>query len=118
MLPGHYLRLQRAWLRPENADETAPEIMASADCGESRAAAFAETAGQVNVTEGVLTIRGNAEDLPPPAAGKTRAEYLYLTDPAGIYAMRFPPQLDAYAVRKDLAKLLKLSKGRRKVSRK
>lgn len=115
MLPGHYLRLQRAWLRPENADET-PPITASADCGESRAAAFAETAEEVNITEGVLMIRGNAENLPPPAEGKTRADYLYLTDPAGIYAMRFPPQLDAYAVRKDLAKLLKLSKGRRKIA--
>ena len=114
MLPGHYFRLQRAWLRNENANPP-PQMFASADCGEKRAAAFAENAEKIDITEGIITIRGDSSALPKPANGNARSDYLYLIDPAGIYALRFPPALDAYAIRKDLAKLLKISKGRRKI---
>ena len=110
MLPGAYQRLQRAWLRPSFAPET-PDMTASADCGEARAAAFAKSAKQINITEGVLHIRGDLALLPPPAEKLSSEDYLYLIDPAGIFVLRFAPDLDIYAVRKDLARLLKISKG-------
>lgn len=112
MLPGHYFRLQRAWLRPDGTDKT-PLIETSADCGEIRAAEYAADAPEVNVSEGVLSLHGDMTDLPSPNSPHQRADYLYLIDPDGVIAMRFSPALDAYAVRKDLAKLLKISKGRR-----
>lgn len=110
MLPGNYLRLQRAWLRPpeKKGEPAAPEIFAPADCGEARAAAFAETAAEVNIGEGVLRVYGSAAGLPP--ADGAPENYLYLIDPDGVFALRFPPSLDVYAVQKDAAKLLKLSK--------
>lgn len=124
MLPGHYFRLRRAWLRADEAketketdaaDENAEPLFASADCGEARAAAFAKDAAQIDIAEGVFVVRGNANALPPAADENARADYLYLIDPDGKYAMRFPPSLDSYAVRKDIARLLKISKGRRRI---
>ena len=113
MLPGHYFRLQRAWLRPDGADKT-PLIETSIDCGEARAAEYAADAPAANVSEGVLSVRGDMTDLPSPTPPHRRADYLYLIDPDGVIAMRFSPALDAYAIRKDLAKLLKIAKGRRR----
>lgn len=113
MLPGHYFRLQRAWLQKQQSPPLS--LVTSGDCGEARAAAFADTAQQVNVTDGVLAVAGDNGTLPAPASGLKRADYLYLIDPDGNTAMRFAPNLDIYAIRKDLAKLLKLSKGRRQV---
>ena len=111
MLPGHYFRLQRAWLRPTPP----PSITTSGDCGEARAAAFAKTAQQVDVTDGVLAVAGDDGALPVPANELRRADYLYLIDPDGNIAMRFAPHLGAHEIRKDLAKLLKLAKGRRTI---
>ncbi|MDM5146845.1 hypothetical protein NQX30_00370 [Candidatus Persebacteraceae bacterium Df01] len=115
MLPGHYLRLQRAWLMPD-ADEPTSQ-MTTSDCGETLAAAFSERAAEVSVSDNVLILRGNITDLPVAAPGLQRSDYLYLVDPAGLLFMRFAPTLDIYEIRKDMAKLLKISKGRRRISR-
>ena len=114
MLPGSYLRLQRVWLRPPQSSPP-PNLTAAADCGETRAAAFADSARQINITDGLLHIDGDINRLPPPSDNTRRTDYLYLIDPAGIAAMRFSPQLDIYTVRKDVAKLLKISKGRKTI---
>lgn len=125
MLPGHYLRVQRAWLRPQshtpangnNHKEELPELYASTDCGEERAAEYAPSAEEANITAEVLSLTGDLNTLPAPAPGKVQSDYLYLSDPAGVLAMRFPPELTAYQIRKDLAKLLKISKGRRQIEK-
>lgn len=109
-LPGAYPRIRRVWLRPPSATNITEDISASADCGEPRAAAFAAEAKTVNITEGVLQIRGEFSNL--PAAKQIPPEkYLYVIDPSGFYALRFAPDLDGYAVGKDVKKLLKISKN-------
>ena len=114
MLPGAYFRLQRAWLIPPGA--SAPSSMSAAsDCGEARAAAFAEGAPRVDVADGVARVEGDRQDLPAPEEGFRRRDYLYVIDPSGLMMMRFPPTADIYAVRRDLKKLLKLSQVRRSV---
>ncbi|MBE8158856.1 MAG: hypothetical protein HAW59_05645 [Betaproteobacteria bacterium] len=118
MLPGNYFRLQRAWLRPPAANNAPAlsDITAHPGCGEARAAAFAGAAKKVNITEGVLQIRGGWADL-PPAETLPHESYLYLIDPSGVFALRFAPATDIYAVRKDLAKLLKISKKTTRIKR-
>ena len=109
MLPGYYLKIQRAWL--QNQPAPLPSITTSNDCGEARAANLAKTAKKVNITDGIIQIIGDIHALPSPATNFTRADYLYLIDPKGNIAMRFNPKLGAYEIRKDLAKLLKIDKG-------
>ncbi|MGI9306829.1 MAG: hypothetical protein ACR2P5_05935 [Gammaproteobacteria bacterium] len=123
MLPGHYLRMQRAWLRPnpqnnDAAESDADNIAVSSDCGEARAAVFAAAAKTIKPAKGVLQIRGAAADLPAPAAGLAREDYLYLIDPSGVWAMRFAPRLGIYDIRQDLARILKLSKGVKRAPKK
>ncbi|MGI9337286.1 MAG: hypothetical protein ACR2P4_02095 [Gammaproteobacteria bacterium] len=118
MLPGHYLRINRAWLinKDENAksggDIGAKPLTATSDCGEIQTeAAAAQRAAQVDIVQGVFILRGEAKTLPPPSGGLRRDEYLYLIDPAGRLAMRFAPTLNIYNIRSDLSRLLKLSRG-------
>ena len=116
MLPGHYFRLQRVWLRPPG--KTPPQtVQVSADCGEKRAKDLASNARQVNAVAEVRIIYGALNMLPPAADGLHKTDYLYLADPDGNLAMRFPPALDAYQIRKDLSRLLKLSKGRKQFTK-
>ncbi|MGU9951084.1 MAG: hypothetical protein ACNYPH_02000 [Gammaproteobacteria bacterium WSBS_2016_MAG_OTU1] len=115
MLPGSYFRLRRAWLTSENTTDNIQDLTATNDCGETRAAAFSEDAKEVNIGEGVIKIIGDLNTLPAPRDKLSREDYLYLTDPDGFLIMRFPPEVDAYSIRGDLKKLLKISKGRRDI---
>ena len=114
MLPGNYLRVQREWLLADGGIPAAQRV--ANDCGEPRAAAYAAGARQVDVLDGVMLRRQSWDWLPTPAAGLSRQNYLYLIDPDGFLVMRFAPELDLYAIKKDLYKLLKLSKGRRRIA--
>ncbi len=121
MLPGNYFRLHRAWLiKEENGDgndntgdknKNPPpkSIIAENNCGDPRAAKLQTR--KVNILQGVEILRGKTTNLPPPKKGLRRKDYIYLTDPAGRLAMRFPPELTPYQIRSDLKRLLKLSKG-------
>lgn len=167
MLPGHYLRINRAWLintppandtdninnnnNAHNADNTnanitppadntnadittaADNIMqtgddnmtqtdgegigttslrASSDCGEIKAQTAAiKRAAKVDILNGVMIINGDNNHLPKASDNWQRDDYLYLIDPAGRMAMRFPPTITIYNIRQDLSRLLKLSRG-------
>ncbi|MCH9705072.1 MAG: hypothetical protein K0U15_02955 [Proteobacteria bacterium] len=109
MLPGNYLRLRRAWLV---TDDTSPplELLQKTGCGEVE-----NTALQLrdkDTLDGVEIIYTQA-DLPSFPAGESEQPYLYLLDPAGVWVMRFSPELGTYQIQKDLKRLLKISKGRR-----
>lgn len=110
-LPGHYYRLERAWLI---TDDLSPptSLTVSADCGEAANAELRQRAREVDVLAGVDRLIGTAAALPATAQ---QEEFLYLLDPAGIWVMRFSPELTLPQIRKDLSRLLKLSKGRKTV---
>lgn len=113
MLPGNYLRLRRAWLI---TDEAAPpqEILQETGCGELPAEGGLQ-APQEDTLDGVELLHAAAETLPAGAAGGASGaaaeSYLYLVDPTGIWAMRFAPDLGIYQIRKDIKRLLRISKG-------
>ena len=48
---------------------------------------------------------------------ETAADYLYVVDPLGNLMMRYPRDLDPSRMKKDVSKLLRISKGWREVSR-
>lgn len=112
MLPGDYLKLRRAWL----ANAVPSGLRHSADCGEDHAAEFAATAPDVDIGIGVDAVPGNAGALPAPAPGRSRSDYLYLVDPEGVFAMRFPPDMGIREIRADLAKLLKADRKTRRAA--
>ena len=51
-----------------------------------------------------------------PADGK-RTDYIYLIDPLGNLMMRYPPDADPSRMKKDIAKLLRISSGWRQIGR-
>ena len=118
MLPGNYFRVRRAWLISGDESISPPSgrwlgggepIKAKSDCGEARASE--RDSSEVDILQGVEVLRGDIKTLPAPAGNYTREDYIYLADPAGRLAMRFNPQLSVYEIRKDVSRLLKLSKG-------
>jgi hypothetical protein len=63
--------------------------------------------------EGMHLLRARARDLEalfPAASGQTYADHVYLVDPLGNLMMRFPKEMDASKMKKDLIKLLKASR--------
>lgn len=137
MLPGHYLRINRAWLinktgggnaTTDDDDNTKTiggdnakgggddigesPVMSTNDCGEIKSqSAAAKRAQEVDITNGIFILQGDNKTLPPPTGNWQRNDYIYLIDPAGRMAMRFSPTLTIYDIRKDLSRLLKLSRG-------
>lgn len=108
MLPGNYLRLRRAWLVTDEQPPPAA-MMEKSDCGEVADPALSARAATTDSLDGVEMLFGEAAGLPP--APRPAADYLYLLDPSGVWAMRFSPELTPYQIRQDMARLLKLSKG-------
>lgn len=111
MLPGNYLRLRRVWLI---TDATSPPTILTqkTDCGEAPHL----RARTADILSGVETLHIHPKDLPPspPSPPQTpQTPHIYLIDPAGIWAMRFPPAMGAYQIQKDLKRLLRISKGRK-----
>ena len=51
-----------------------------------------------------------------PADGK-RTDYIFLIDPLGNLMMRYPPDADPSRMKKDIAKLLRVSSGWRQIER-
>ena len=50
-------------------------------------------------------------------ADNSRLEYIYVVDPIGNLMMRFPREVDPSLMKKDMAKLLRLSSGWRRIER-
>ncbi len=85
-------RVERVWLV---TDESAPDVKLLAE------------------HEGLQLLRAKAKDLEslfPAAAGNTTSDHVYLVDPLGNLMMRFPKEMDASKMKKDLIKLLKASR--------
>jgi len=62
-------------------------------------------------------VLANVEELGPfPADGK-RSGYISLIDPLGNLMMRYPPDADPSRIKKDIAKLLRVSSGWRQIER-
>ncbi len=62
---------------------------------------------------GTVVLRGSAEALRallPAAAGASVADHLYLVDPLGNLMMRYPKSPDGSRIRKDLERLLRVSR--------
>lgn len=107
MLPGNYLKLRRAWAITDQRQPPAA-LPQKTDCNELDNPAI--EAAEADMLAGVETLYVPPATLPPQAQS-----YLYLIDPAGIWAMRFPPDLTTYQIRKDLKRLLRISKGRKHI---
>ena len=109
LLPGHYLRLERAWLV---TDDTPPpnSLMEDIDCGEVQDIVRRKDVRREDVLIGMDILLGSEISLPEST---NPTEDLYLIDPAGVWAMRFAPELTPKQIRQDMARLLKLAKGRR-----
>jgi hypothetical protein len=63
--------------------------------------------------EGLHLLRTRAKDVEalfPAGAGNTVSDHVYLVDPLGNLMMRFPKEMDASKMKKDLIKLLKASR--------
>ncbi len=63
--------------------------------------------------EGLHLLRAKAKDLEsllPPAEGNVLSDHVYLVDPLGNLMMRFPKEMDASKMKRDLIKLLKASR--------
>jgi cytochrome oxidase Cu insertion factor (SCO1/SenC/PrrC family) len=85
-------RVERVWLL---TDERAPDPKLLAE------------------HEGLQLLRAKAKDLEvlfPASAGGTMSDHVYLVDPLGNLMMRFPKEMDASKMKKDLIKLLKASR--------
>lgn len=50
-------------------------------------------------------------------SGDSRRDYIYLIDPIGNLMMRFPRDVDPSRMKKDIAKLLRVSSGWRRIER-
>ena len=62
---------------------------------------------------GLQLLRAKTKDLEalfPTAAGNLMTDHVYLVDPLGNLMMRFPKEMDASKMKKDLIKLLKASR--------
>jgi cytochrome oxidase Cu insertion factor (SCO1/SenC/PrrC family) len=62
---------------------------------------------------GLQLVRAKAKDLEalfPTAPGNVLSDHVYLVDPLGNLMMRFPKEMDASKMKKDLIKLLKASR--------
>lgn len=85
-------RVERVWLL---TDENAPDAKLMAG------------------HEGLHLLRGKVKELEtlfPAATGNTMSDHVYLVDPLGNLMMRFPKEMDASKMKKDLIKLLKASR--------
>jgi hypothetical protein len=63
--------------------------------------------------EGLQLLRAKEKDLEslfPAAVGNSMSDHVYLVDPLGNLMMRFPKEMDASKMKKDLIKLLKASR--------
>ncbi|UCH50346.1 MAG: hypothetical protein JSU95_00670 [Betaproteobacteria bacterium] len=58
-----------------------------------------------------------SESLSQFPAENSREEYIYLVDPIGNLMMRFPREVDPSRMKKDVAKLLRISSGWRRLDR-
>ncbi len=68
--------------------------------------------------EGTLAVvLANADGLSRFPAEGNRADYVYLVDPLGNLMMRYPPDADPSRIKKDIAKLLRVSSGWRQIER-
>lgn len=70
-------------------------------------------AGAMAPFEGTVVLRARAEDLRallPVDRGATIFEHLYLVDPLGNLMMRYPGSPDGSRIRKDLERLLRVSR--------
>ena len=57
------------------------------------------------------------ESLSVFPADNSREEYIYVIDPIGNLMMRFPREVDPSGMKKDVAKLLRVSSGWRRIER-
>jgi cytochrome oxidase Cu insertion factor (SCO1/SenC/PrrC family) len=63
--------------------------------------------------EGLHLLRAKPKDIEglfPASPGNTVSDHVYLVDPLGNLMMRFPKEMDASKMKKDLIKLLKASR--------
>jgi hypothetical protein len=63
--------------------------------------------------EGLSLLRAKVKDLEalfPASPGNAMSDHVYLVDPLGNLMMRFPKEMDASKMKKDLIKLLKASR--------
>jgi hypothetical protein len=85
-------RVERVWLL---TDESTPDAKLLAE------------------HEGLTLLRARAKDIEvlfPAGPGNTVSDHIYLVDPLGNLMMRFPKEMDASKMKKDLIKLLKASR--------
>lgn len=110
ILPGAYVRLQPLWLLPRGALSGSPpdKIFYASDCGEG-GEQLQTRVREIDVRAGVATVYGALQTLP---AGHTPGA-IYLIDPDKNWVLRFAPNLPISAIRKDVSKLMRLSKGRK-----
>jgi len=90
-------RVERVWL-VRDGNQPAPQTLAGFDG-----------------TREVVLATGDGLNLFP--ADKSRTDYIYLIDPVGNLMMRYPPDADPSRMKKDMAKLLRVSSGWRQIER-
>jgi len=90
-------RVERVWLIPDG-QQPAPQTLA-----------------EYQGTRAIGLSSGSGLELFP--ADGQRTEYIYLIDPVGNLMMRFPPDADPSRIKKDIAKLLRVSSGWRQIER-
>ena len=90
-------RVERVWL-VRDGNQPAPKTLAEFDG-----------------TREVVLATGDGLNLFP--AGKSRTDYIYLIDPVGNLMMRYPPDANPSRMKKDIAKLLRVSSGWRQIER-
>jgi cytochrome oxidase Cu insertion factor (SCO1/SenC/PrrC family) len=68
--------------------------------------------GRMNTDyEGTVMVRGRMADLTPQFPAQTDIrDHVWLVDPLGNLVLRYPPKADASGIRKDLQRLLKVSR--------
>ncbi len=66
-------------------------------------------------TRAVVLSAGQSLSMFP--AADSRSNYIYLVDPIGNLMMRFPRDVDPSKMKKDIAKLLRISSGWRRIER-
>jgi hypothetical protein len=111
-----YCRKKLYWMRQvrlaQGADQERIERLWLVTDGTVPAAELAVESEDVRTV--VLADPSFVGNLPAPASP---AEHIYLVDPLGNLMMRYPRDLDPNRMKKDVGKLLRLSKGWRQLSR-
>lgn len=110
MLHGHYLRVGRAWVITDR-QQPPTTLMQKNDCGELDNTEAAVTAQTVETLENVDVVYGAVDDFPSQNIDNS----LFVIDPYGNWAMRFDATVGIFDIRDDLKKLLRLSKGHKKI---